>query len=69
MRWPMAPGWAAAQLKAELQDFAGLLLLDADGLNRLAAQGNVQHWLQQRRGPTWLTPHAAEFQRLVPGAG
>ena len=43
-----------------------MLLLDADGLNRLAAQGDVQHWLQQRRGPTWLTPHAAEFQRLFP---
>ena len=23
--------------------------------------------MQQRRGPTWLTPHAAEFQRLFPG--
>ena len=60
------PGLGSGALNAELQDFAGLLLLDADGLNRLAAQGNVQHWLQQRRGPTWLTPHAAEFQRLFP---
>ena len=60
------PGLGSGTLNAQLQDFAGLLLLDADGLNRLAAQGNVQHWLQQRRGPTWLTPHAAEFQRLFP---
>mgnify|MGYP001178434551 CR=1 FL=1 len=60
------PGLGSGALNAELQDFAGLLLLDADGLNRLAAQGEVQHWLQQRRGPTWLTPHAAEFGRLFP---
>jgi NAD(P)H-hydrate epimerase len=26
----------------------------------------VQLWLQQRSGPTWLTPHAAEFERLFP---
>ena len=60
------PGLGSGALKSELQDFAGLLLLDADGLNRLAAQGDVQPWLRQRRGPTWLTPHAAEFQRLFP---
>ena len=60
------PGLGSGELKTELQHFAGLLLLDADGLNRLAAQGNVQAWLQERRGPTWLTPHGAEFNRLFP---
>ena len=60
------PGLGGGALNAELQDFPGLLLLDADGLNRLAAQGHVQLWLQQRTGPTWLTPHAAEFERLFP---
>ena len=60
------PGLGDGPLNSELQDFAGLLLLDADGLNRLAAQDNVQSWLQRRRGPTWLTPHAAEFNRLFP---
>ena len=24
-------------------------------------------WLRQRGGPTWITPHAAEFARLFPG--
>jgi NAD(P)H-hydrate epimerase len=54
-----------------LQGFAGLLLLDADGLNRLADLNQTQgtgasQWLRQRQGPTWLTPHGAEFERLFP---
>jgi NAD(P)H-hydrate epimerase len=48
----------------DLADFGGLLVLDADGLNRLAAMGS--DWLQTRRGPTWITPHAEEFRRLFP---
>ncbi|MCT0208507.1 NAD(P)H-hydrate epimerase [Synechococcus sp. CS-1332] len=48
----------------ELGDFEGLLVLDADGLNRLAAMGT--DWLQGRRGPTWITPHEGEFRRLFP---
>ncbi|MCP9928655.1 NAD(P)H-hydrate dehydratase [Cyanobium sp. CH-040] len=48
-----------------LQRFEGLLVLDADGLNRLAGQG-AGPWLRQRRGPTWLTPHRGEFDRLFP---
>ncbi len=31
----------------------GLLVLDADGLNRLADPA----WLARRAGPTWITPH------------
>ena len=59
------------QLWDHLQGFKGLLLLDADGLNRLAeltrAPGaGASAWLRQRQGPTWLTPHGAEFQRLFP---
>lgn len=50
-----------------LQQFRGLLLLDADGLNRLASRGDgALTWLRQRRGPTWLTPHPGEFARLFP---
>jgi NAD(P)H-hydrate epimerase len=47
-----------------LADFDGLLVLDADGLNRLATMGS--DWLRTRRGPTWITPHAEEFRRLFP---
>ena len=65
-----------------LQTFSGLLVLDADGLNRLATCGSTVNlgpnsagveppadacsWLRLRRGPTWITPHAAEFSRLFP---
>jgi NAD(P)H-hydrate epimerase len=53
------------QIWTRLQQFAGLLLLDADGLNRLALRGGLP-WLQERQGPTWLTPHPGEFARLFP---
>jgi NAD(P)H-hydrate epimerase len=49
------PWWAA------LQAFGGLLVVDAEGLHRISPA-----WLQQRKGPTWITPHAGEFQRLFP---
>ena len=49
------PWWDA------LQGFAGLLVVDADGLNRIHPE-----WLKGRAGPTWLTPHAGEFGRLWP---
>ena len=50
----------------------GLLVLDADGLNRLSGPAilglglNACAWLQQRQGPTWITPHPGEFSRLFP---
>ena len=53
----------------QLVGFEGLLLVDADGLNRLAAGAaglSALEWIRQRRGPTWLTPHAGEFARLFP---
>ena len=49
-----------------LRCFPGLLLLDADGLNLLASSSEGWSWLRHRAGPTWLTPHAAEFSRLFP---
>ncbi|MEB3266314.1 MAG: NAD(P)H-hydrate dehydratase [Cyanobacteriota bacterium] len=52
-------GWS------ELKGFAGLLVLDADGLNHLARNGG-ERWLSRRVGPTWLTPHRGEFTRLFP---
>ena len=64
--WPNPPSWS------ELLSWRGLLVLDADGLNRLAgpvSQGlglQASRWLQQRQGPTWITPHPGEFARLFP---
>lgn len=51
-----------------LQAFPGLLVLDADGLNRLAdhPDGGPVAWLGGRNGPTWITPHEREFARLFP---
>lgn len=46
--------------------FTGLLVLDADGLNQLAATELGWRWLLKRSGPTWITPHAREFERLFP---
>ncbi len=64
-----APGGGEGSAETEtwrrLQRFAGLLVLDADGLNRLAALGATE-WLRQRGGPTWITPHRGEFDRLFP---
>jgi len=56
---------------AALGAFAGLLVLDADGLNRLAQrpQQEASTWLRGRAGPTWITPHAGEFARLFPDLG
>jgi hydroxyethylthiazole kinase-like uncharacterized protein yjeF len=44
------------------------LVLDADGLNILAAQGTVPT-LQRRQTPAVLTPHLGEFKRLFPELG
>ena len=53
-------------LSDDLADLEATLVLDADGLNRLAAGGDASAWLRRRRGPTWITPHQAEFARLFP---
>jgi len=51
----LEPWWGA------LQGFGGLLVVDADGLNRIHPE-----WLRGRVGRTWITPHAGEFRRLCP---
>ena len=43
----------------------GSLLLDADGLNLLAADHGLQQLLLQRSGDTILTPHPTEAARLL----
>ena len=68
----LGPGIDSAPFVAHawepLQRFTGLLVLDADGLNRLAAMPSDEAvtWLQGRCGPTWITPHIGEFDRLFP---
>lgn len=60
----LGPGpLAAAEQEAwqRLQAFGGLLVLDADGLNRTSAG-----WLRGRQGATWITPHRGELARLWP---
>ena len=54
------------QQAAPLLAFPGLLVLDADGLNQLAASSMGWRWLTKREGPTWITPHTGEFSRLFP---
>ena len=49
-----------------LKRFEGLLVIDADGINQLGLSNEGFTWLTKREGPTWLTPHAAEFSRLFP---
>ncbi len=59
---PLQPAPPAEQgAWALLQGYSGLLVLDADGLNRTDVA-----WLQGRRGPTWITPHRGELRRLWP---
>ncbi|QEY31932.1 NAD(P)H-hydrate dehydratase [Synechococcus sp. RSCCF101] len=63
---PAAGAAASEGIWQALRRWPQLLVLDADGLNRLAARGEAAAWLSGRHGPTWLTPHPAEFGRLFP---
>ena len=80
----LARGWIpAAEMERwrQLQEFSGLVVVDADGLNRLArgvgkeaecdeklgpGGAGASQWLRDRHGPTWITPHQGEFARLFP---
>ncbi len=55
-----------SQMAKPLVDFPGLLVLDADALNRLASSVEGWEWLKKRQGPSWITPHSGEFSRLFP---
>ena len=67
-RRPGDGGGKSGALNSALKQLQGewVLVLDADGLNRLALATDGWQWLQQRQGHTWLTPHAGEFRRLFP---
>ncbi len=54
--------------KAEeyLLGFEGLLILDADALNRISESKLGSKFFLERRFKTWITPHSKEFTRLFP---
>lgn len=49
-----------------LKEFPGPVILDADGINVMAAH---KHILRERTGPLILTPHDGEFARLADWPG
>ena len=54
------------EIEKYLEAFEGLLILDADGINLLSFSSEGWEWFKKRKGPTWITPHIREFQRLFP---
>lgn len=52
---------AFAAVKAVLENFAGPVVVDADGINNLSRHMDI---LRDRTSPTILTPHDGEFARL-----
>ncbi len=49
-----------------LLDFEGLLILDADALNRISDSKSGSNFFLDRKFKTWITPHSKEFSRLFP---
>jgi NAD(P)H-hydrate epimerase len=47
--------------------FKGLLILDADALNRISQSKLGSKFFLERKFKTWITPHSNEFLRLFPG--
>ena len=52
--------------KEHLIDFEGLLILDADALNRISKSKFGSKFFLERKFKTWITPHSKEFIRLFP---
>ena len=49
-----------------LLDLKGLLILDADALNRISKSNLGPKFFLERNSETWITPHNKEFMRLFP---
>ena len=49
-----------------LMGFEGLLILDADALNRISESQLGSKFFLERKFKTWITPHHKEFLRLFP---
>ncbi len=52
--------------KDYLLSFDGLLILDADALNRISESKLGSRFFLERKFKTWITPHRKEFIRLFP---
>jgi len=52
--------------KDYLLGFKGLLILDADALNRISGSELGSKFFLERGSKTWITPHSREFVRLFP---
>jgi len=52
--------------KDYLMDYGGLLILDADALNRISESELGANFFLERKFKTWITPHSKEFRRLFP---
>ncbi|MDL2284323.1 NAD(P)H-hydrate dehydratase [Oxalobacter sp. OttesenSCG-928-P03] len=65
----VGPGLGTSALARDLlEDIMKLnqpLVLDADALNIISAEAELQQMLEERRGPTLLTPHPLEAARLL----
>jgi ADP-dependent NAD(P)H-hydrate dehydratase / NAD(P)H-hydrate epimerase len=62
----MGTGERAVKILRDLIDFfPGALVIDADGINILAAQPALKNALHSRKAPTILTPHPGEMSRLL----
>ncbi len=49
-----------------LMGFEGLLILDADALNRISKSKLGSKFFLERKFQSWITPHSKEFLRLFP---
>ena len=49
-----------------LISYGGLLILDADALNRISESKLRSNFFLKRKFKTWITPHSREFSRLFP---
>ena len=61
----LGDGSQAMRLLGKVIDGSGALLLDADGLNLLAASPDLQERLVRHDGPVVLTPHPLEAARML----
>jgi len=52
--------------KEFLISYGGLLILDADALNRISESKLGANFFLERKFKTWITPHSKEFRRLFP---